>query len=95
MTDLGYVHYRGSRDELNAKLRERDDAIERLTKERDEAIEALKPFALYAEKRTAMPVLNLGDSIHTIHGGTEWEGQITFSDCMNARSILSKHEVKP
>ena len=42
MTDLGYVHYRGSRDELNAKLRERDDAIERLTKERDEAIEALR-----------------------------------------------------
>lgn len=32
---LGHVVYQGSRDELNAKLRARDEAIERLSKDNE------------------------------------------------------------
>lgn len=51
---------------------------------------ALAPFAAYAEKRLAQPVKGLGDVIHTIHGGTEWEGEIRFSHCLAAHELLRK-----
>jgi hypothetical protein len=58
--------------------------LDRMKKRISDLEAALKPFAVYAERRLAMPVLGLGDSIHTIHGGTEWEGEIKFSSCLAA-----------
>lgn len=49
---------------------------------------ALRPFAEYAERRLAKPIPNLGDSVHAIHTGTEWEAEIRFSDCIRAKRTL-------
>lgn len=35
---------------------------------------ALKPFAIYAEKRIAKPFVGLDDTIHAIHAGTRHHG---------------------
>ena len=60
------------------------DAIERLTKERDEAIEALRDAVYSADEIEAawsgIPTRNLDER---------------FASIERARSILSKHEVKP
>lgn len=50
--------------------------------------DALRPFARYALARMKMPIKGLGDSVHTIHGGTEHEGTITFTDCREALVAL-------
>jgi hypothetical protein len=49
---------------------------------------ALRPFANYAEKRDAKPLRGIGDSIHCIHTGTEYEAEITLTHCRHARQIL-------
>jgi hypothetical protein len=50
--------------------------------------DALRPFAVYAAKRDEMPMSTLGDSVHTIHGGTEHEAAITLTHCRRARELL-------
>ncbi len=64
--------------------------LARLREENREMVVALQPFAVYAEKRAAKPIKNLGDSVHAIHTGTEWEAEITLSDCEAARAILAR-----
>lgn len=52
--------------------------------ERDDAAEAVNaamaPFIRYVEMRRARPLKGLGDTLHTIHVGTEWEASINVSD---------------
>ncbi len=64
--------------------------IDRLRSLLKEAGEALAPFSHYSEMRAAKPLLGLGDSVHVIHPGSEWEANIKLSDCYNARTVLSK-----
>lgn len=71
-------------------IREAAREIRTIRSERSELIEALEPFARYAKARTEKPLLGLGDIIHGIHVGTEWEASIKFSDCYSAWGILSK-----
>jgi hypothetical protein len=51
---------------------------------------ALLPFVNYIDKFDAKPIWGLGDAIHTIHGGTEWEAEITREDCRRARIAWRK-----
>jgi len=53
---------------------------------------ALRPFAVYADARLRMPLNSLGDSVHTIHGGTEYEAEIKFSHCLAALEVLHKEK---
>lgn len=50
--------------------------------------EALKPFAIYAEKRKAQPLLGLGNTIHLIHPGTEHEAELTMEHCEKALALF-------
>ena len=52
--------------------------------------DALRPFAAYAKARQRMPIPALGDSVHTIHGGTEWEASIAYADCIKALTVLGE-----
>lgn len=54
--------------------------------------ERLKPFAHYAEMRAKQPLVGLGDSIHVIHRGSEYEAEITVQDCERARTVLRNGE---
>lgn len=65
------------------------DALERANKEIERLVALLRPFANYAEKRLAKPFLGLGDEIHVIHCGTEWEACLLYSDCIDAHKALS------
>lgn len=49
---------------------------------------ALRPFADYAAKRDAAPLVGMGDSVHCIHTGTEHEAEITLTHCRHARQLL-------
>lgn len=51
-------------------------------------IAALRPFADYALKRAAMPLNGLGDVLHAIHIGTEWEAEVTLTQCNAALALL-------
>lgn len=53
-------------------------------------VKALRAFANYAQKREAKPLRGLGDDLHRIHGGTEWEAAVTLTDCMQARALLAE-----
>lgn len=75
-------------DELHALLDDRDAEIARLRA-------ALEPFARYAEMRAAKPFVGLGEEIHAIHTGTEWEAEITVSHVNAARAALAGQEEKP
>jgi len=59
---------------------EREEAVAEIQRLRA----ALLPFAEYAGKRMRMPLNGLGDAVHCMHGGTEWEAEITFTHCKNA-----------
>ena len=54
--------------------------------------EALEPFAIYSEKRDAMPLKGCGDAVSIIHPGTDYAAEITLTDCRRARTALSKGE---
>lgn len=53
---------------------------------------ALEPFAIYSEKRDAMPLKGCGDAVSIIHPGTDYAAEITLTDCRRARAALSKGE---
>lgn len=55
-------------------------------------LEALRPFAAYADARDRQPLLGLGNSIHVIHAGTEFEFELKLSDCYAARAAIAKAE---
>jgi hypothetical protein len=42
--------------------------------------EALTRVRRYLEMRDARPLTGIGDCVHVIHGGTEWEGELRLSD---------------
>lgn len=52
--------------------------------------QALRPFAAYAKSRREQPLIGLGDIIHTIHPGTQWEAEITLRHCMTAEKALER-----
>lgn len=56
---------------------------------------ALRRVQHYVAMRRAKPFLGLGDSIHCIHTGTEWEAELTFSDMSaiadHGAALLSSH----
>lgn len=60
----------------------------RLREENARLRAALAPFARYAEMRTLKPFIGLGDAIHVIHTGSEWEAEITLTHCLAARAAL-------
>ncbi len=80
----------GYGDLINQDGPEAADEIERLRSLLKEAGEALEPFSHYSAMRSAKPLLGLGDIIHGVHHGSEWEANIKLSDCDNARTVLSK-----
>jgi hypothetical protein len=51
---------------------------------------ALEPFAMYARKRLAQPLNSLGDSVHRIHAGSEFEAEICFSHCVAALRAIGQ-----
>jgi hypothetical protein len=77
---------------LERELTERLTELRAATARAAELEGALRPFANYAEKRSAKPIKGLGNSVHHIHPGTVWEAEITLSDCEVARAILAKHQ---
>lgn len=66
------------------------DLLKQAKREIEALRKALRPIALYAEKRMAKPIPNLGDSVHAIHTGTEWEAEITFTHCKRAAKVLGR-----
>lgn len=44
------------------------------------ARDALRRIQHYVAMRRAKPFLGLGDNVHNIHTGTEWEAELLFSD---------------
>lgn len=50
--------------------------------------EALKPLLHYLAMREAKPLHGLNEIIHGIHGGTEWEAQITLDHLRAIRAAL-------
>lgn len=69
-----------------------EEAIARVAARLRELGEALAPFALYARQREAMPLRGLGDLIHAIHTGSEWEAEITLDHVNAARAALAHYE---
>ena len=69
---------------LKAIEAERDEDVEEIKRLRA----ALQPFATYADRRDAKLLAGLGDSVHVIHTGTEWEAEITLTDCRRAAEVL-------
>lgn len=55
--------------------------------------EAVEPFKRYAEMRTKQPLKGLGDSVHLIHGSTEFEAELKFSDIL--RLVAALEQAKP
>ena len=43
----------------------------------------------YVAMRDKMPLLNLGGSVHAIHGGTEFGAELSFEDL---KSLLASHD---
>jgi hypothetical protein len=72
---------------ITEALAKRVGELEQVNKE---LVEALKPFALFAEKYDAKPLRQLDDRIYGIHAGTEWEAELSVSDCRKARAALAK-----
>lgn len=66
--------------------------ITTLTAERDALAKALEPLNHYVRCRQAMPMRGIGDSVHTIHVGSEFEAELTFSQ-LEAIAALSRSEV--
>lgn len=66
--------------------------VSRLTQENEGLRTALKPFARYAEMRSAQPLSGLGDIIHCIHTGSPFEAEIRLSDCEAARAVSLSEE---
>ena len=42
--------------------------------------DAIAAIRRYVEMRQAQPLKGLGDSVHSIHSGTEYEAELRFSD---------------
>jgi hypothetical protein len=85
---LGHGQYEAV--DLTPLATEAADEITRLRSLLKEAGEALETFSHYSAIRSAKPLLGLGDIIHGVHHGSEWEANIKLSDCDNARTVLSK-----
>lgn len=91
-TGLGLVLYSGTRDELQTKLRARDDEIDRLRTERSELIEALTKLrfsaAVLLQNAEGCAVNHYGAD-YNLHGEPGW-----MADCRhpieNALLVLSK-----
>lgn len=52
--------------------------------------EALAQIEQYVERRKAMPLRNIGDSVHAIHSGTEYEAEVTFSALCLAQEEIAR-----
>lgn len=52
-------------------------------------VSGLAAIRHYIAMRSAMPLANLGDSVHRIHGGTEYDAELRFSDLVRA---VNSHE---
>jgi hypothetical protein len=81
------------------ETREMEDHIEALHNEiasltckLRQAREILRPFAVYAEKRDAMPLKGLGDSVHLIHASTPHQAEITMYHVRSAAKFLKALE---
>jgi hypothetical protein len=81
-----------SHAQLDAVLAQfgRDDRMLDYQNRIAELEDALKPFARYAEMRGKQPLGGLGDVIHGIHHGSEFEAEIRFSACVRALAVLVK-----
>lgn len=51
--------------------------------------EAVERLARYVAMREAKPLANLGDYVHRIHSGTEWEAELLFSDLLALSTALA------
>lgn len=51
---------------------------------------AAERIALYVARRERKPLNGLGDSIHSIHVGTEWEAELLWSDLKAIVPALKK-----
>ena len=64
-------------------LLEAAETLERIAKS-----EACQRLLRYVEMRTAKPMNQLGDVVHGIHTGTEWEAELRLSDMRQVCSLL-------
>lgn len=56
----------------------------------DKTVEAVERVTRYVAMRDAKPLRNQDDTIHGIHTGTEWAGEINLSDVRHLLSELSR-----
>ncbi|PPQ27940.1 hypothetical protein CCR94_18980 [Rhodoblastus sphagnicola] len=56
--------------------------------------EAPKPVAVFMDQFDRRPLRSIGDKLHGIHVGTEFEAEITMGHLRRARAILNKGKEK-
>ncbi len=77
-------------DQVKELIKKQEAEIAKLQDLVSEAMEILKPFAVYAEKRDAMPMIGAGDTISQIHPNTVWEAELVIGDCRRACAFLDR-----
>ena len=75
----------------SADRKEAADLIEAQAKAIEELRGKFAPIAHYLEMRRQKPMDQLGDTIHAVNIGSQWEAELMLSDMFNFADALASH----